>query len=305
MFFDFKLLYLFTLFSITIIGLDKVITQESFLFYFILFFLVMLFTIFFSKFYAKKTTNIDRELLIKQNQDIEKKEIKILIAGITHEINTPLTYMKGSCELMMYDIEDLEESDDKVRMLDNLNVINEGIFKISHTIAMLKELSQVSSEFAVKINIYDSLIKSLYFTKNRSQQISHIYINDKLFSSDTNKNNLEFYVTMQKERMLQVWIILINNALDELLKLDHYEERRLDIYIKQFQDKLVIDFCENIGAIDDKLMDTIFEPFVHKKISSGIGIELSVVKKIIEENNGTISVKNNNQGTKFTIELQV
>jgi len=293
MFFDLKLLYVSTLFGITIVELDEFISQKSFLYYLILFFLIILFTLFISKFYVKRIVNI------------KQKETNILIGGITHEINTPLTYMKGCFELMMYDIEDLETSENKERILENVAVINEGIFKISHSITLLKELTQSSSELAAKINIYDSLLQSLYFTQNRSQQISHIYINDKLFPQDTDDNNFELYATIQKERMIQVWVILINNALDELVQLEQYNERRLDIYLNQHKDKIIIDFCENIGTIDSKLIDTIFEPFVHQKISSGIGIELSVVKKIIEENNGKISVKNSVQGTQFTIELQV
>lgn len=36
-----------------------------------------------------------------------------MAAGIVHDINTPLTYIKGNLELMQYDIEDLPSSEIK------------------------------------------------------------------------------------------------------------------------------------------------------------------------------------------------
>jgi PAS domain S-box-containing protein len=68
--------------------------------------------------FDKTMQNIEQ---IKQFEKEQLKNIKFtaigqLAAGITHEINTPLTYIKGNFEMIQYDIEDLPSSDIKVRM---------------------------------------------------------------------------------------------------------------------------------------------------------------------------------------------
>ena len=84
-----------------------------------------------------------------------------------------------------------------------------------------------------------------------------------------------------------------------------------DIYIsaKQKQHDTVIQICDTGIGISEENRQRIFEPFfrVDKSRSremGGAGLGLSIVKKIIEKHDGTITVSNNNpQGTCFTVEL--
>ena len=47
-----------------------------------------------------------------------------------------------------------------------------------------------------------------------------------IFEMDSiNKNEYIYLCKVQKQRIEQVWIIVINNALDELIKIDNYEDR--------------------------------------------------------------------------------
>ncbi len=258
--------------------------------------------------HKKLEKNIEELSLLQKEQltSVKSNSIKDLSAGITHEINTPLTYIKGNLELMRFDIEDLEEGETKKRIIENIETISDGVNKISNTIESIKQVSEQSSETSRSVNIYDTLVTALIFTFNRTKQISKIYLNGELF--DINKNNykksLYFNARVQKKRIEQVWMIIINNALDELVKIEDYEKRILNINIAIEEGKVVVDFIDNAGGIKEKEIKNIFESFSGNKQKGGIGIGLSVAKKIVEENLGTIIATNTSQGAKFRIELQ-
>ena len=73
--------------------------------------------------------------------------------------------------------------------------------------------------------------------------------------------------------------------------------------IKECNDKIKVIFKDNAGGIPKEIIDNIFEPFVSSKEASGIGIGLNVAKKIIKQNNSTITAANCDDGACFTITL--
>ncbi|MDD2639398.1 MAG: PAS domain S-box protein [Arcobacteraceae bacterium] len=242
----------------------------------------------------------------EQIENIKLKSIGSLAAGITHEINTPLTYVKGNFEMMGYDIEDLPPSEIKTRMQEDSLRIKEGINRIANIVESMREISQSSNEAKEKVNIYSTIITALTMTYNRSKQISRIYLNHKLFNiDDINKNELQFMCEVQKQRVEQVWIvIIINNALDELAHCEDYEKRVLNIFIEEQNEEIVISFEDNAGGIKPEILKTLFEPFISSKTHSGMGVGLNISKKIIEHQNGKIMAFNKNNGAVFEVRLK-
>jgi C4-dicarboxylate-specific signal transduction histidine kinase len=142
-------------------------------------------------------------------------------------------------------------------------------------------------------------------TYNRSKQISRIYLNQKLFDiDDINKNELQFMCEVQKQRVEQVWIVIINNALDELAHCEDYEKRVLNIFLREENDEIVISFEDNAGGIKTEILSTLFEPFISSKTHSGMGVGLNISKKIIEHQNGKITAFNKNNGAVFEVRLK-
>jgi C4-dicarboxylate-specific signal transduction histidine kinase len=241
----------------------------------------------------------------EQIENIKLKSIGSLAAGITHEINTPLTYVKGNFEMMGYDIEDLPPSEIKTRMQEDSLRIKEGINRIANIVESMREISQSSNEAKEKVNIYSTIITALTMTYNRSKQISRIYLNHKLFNiDDINKNELQFMCEVQKQRVEQVWIVIINNALDELAHCEDYEKRVLNIFIEEQNEEIVISFEDNAGGIKPEILKTLFEPFISSKTHSGMGVGLNISKKIIEHQNGKIMAFNKNNGAVFEVRLK-
>lgn len=251
----------------------------------------------------------------RQKDEIHKQEqiknakltsIGSLAAGITHEINTPLTYIKGSFELMGYDIEDLPDSEIKTRMLEDKVKIEDGLNRIANIVESMREISQKSKETKEVTNIYSTLITVLTMAYNRSKQVAPIYLKDELFLiGELDKNKYEYYSKVQKQRIEQVWIIIINNALDELIKIDGYENRSLHIEIFNENDEVVIKFVDNAGGIPKDVLPNIFDPFVSTKEHSGMGVGLNVAKNIVDQQEGNIKAFNRHTGAVFEVRLKM
>ena len=115
---------------------------------------------------------------------------------------------------------------------------------------------------------------------NRSRQVCRIYLNEKLFDIDSlNKNEFIFCSKIQKQRIEQVWIVVINNALDELVKIEDYENRVLNINLFEENNEIVVKFKDSAGGIKEEILEDIFEPFVSSKEHSGMGVGLNIAKK--------------------------
>lgn len=271
----------------------------------------------------RKLQELNQHLEEKINQEVEKsiqkdklhqqeqiKNAKLtsigsLAAGIAHEINTPLTYIKGNLELMSYDIMDLPKSEIQERMKFDSEKMKEGINRIANIVESMREMSQSSKEVKESINIYATLITSLTMAYNRSRQVAKIFLNDKLFDIDSiNKNEFVFCSKVQKQRIEQVWIIVINNALDELVKIDDYEKRALNIILFEEENEIVIKFKDSAGGIKQEILEDIFEPFISSKEHSGMGVGLNIAKKIVDEQEGIIKAYNEDLGAVFEIRLK-
>ena len=252
--------------------------------------------------------NLEKERELYEEERVRNAKFAAtgeLAAGITHEINTPLTYIKANFEMLGYDIEDLPNSKEKENIQKSLEKINDGLHRIENIVGSMREMSQQSTVNKEKVNIYSTIITAATLAYNKIKHISHVYINGREFNLDMDKNEFEFIAEVQLQRIEQVWIIIINNAMDELMKMEKFDDRKLEISISSEDENIVIVFKDNAGGIDINVMPHIFEPFKGTKKSSGMGIGLSIAKKIVQDQGDcTIEAYNEDNGAVFKITLK-
>ncbi len=224
-----------------------------------------------------------------------------MAAGITHEINTPLTYVKGNFEMLLEDILSFVPETLKEGMLHDGKVIQEGLERIESIINTMREASQKSTEKQEMVNVYETIVSALILSHNRAKQIVQVMINQKPFHMGMAKDELFIPILAQKQRIEQVWIIVLNNALDELIKIEDFHSRALHVNVKVEEDDVLISFLDNAGGIDQKILPRIFEPFESTKESSGIGIGLNIAHGIVSQNGGEIKARNEKGGALFEI----
>ena len=132
-----------------------------------------------------------------------------------------------------------------------------------------------------------------------------IYINGKLFDLELSEDTEQFNLSLIKERIEQVWIIMLNNACDEFENSSKdYSKRKMIIDISKEHDKVKIIFKDNAGdGIPKEVISSIFDPFVSTKIDKGTGVGLNIAKEIIEEHYGTIKAYNEKEYAVFEVEI--
>lgn len=250
-----------------------------------------------------KNLEKEKEFQNQRLNDIKFATIGKLAAGITHEINTPLTYIKGNLEMMKFDIDDMEKSDIKSNLLQSMKSIEDGILRLTNTTEAMREVSKIKTKKNTNTNIYSTLITAVTMANNRAKHISNIYINNKLFKIEMDKNEYNFLSYSDSFRIEQVWMIIINNALDELVKIELFEERKLSIKIRENKNEIIVTFEDNAGGIDPVILPNIFHPLTSTKDSHGIGIGLNIAKSIISDQKGSLTAKNINNGALFTVKI--
>jgi len=247
------------------------------------------------------------EALARSHEKERLKDAKFtaigqLAAGITHEINTPLTYVKGNLEMLLMDLADLPDTyNQKQQILDDTKDMKDGLNRIATIVESMREMSQQKKVKVERTNIYATLITSLIMAHNRSKQICNLYINDELFVINAQKNQYEHFVNVQIQRIEQVWIVLLNNALDELQYIKTFEEREIRIKCFESDQNIIVEFSDNAGGINEDILENIFEPFVSSKLAGGMGVGLSVAKRIIDDQGAVVRAYNQNEGAIFEI----
>lgn len=122
-----------------------------------------------------------------------------------------------------------------------------------------------------------------------------------------NNANIEIYVSNKNDlsingylgEYIQTIISILNNAKDAFLY-NNINSPKIIICIDRM---LAID--DNAGGIDESIIERVFEPYFttkHKEKGTGIGLYMS--KMLIEKSmNGSLSVENIKNGTRFKIKL--
>ncbi|MCI4399592.1 MAG: response regulator [Campylobacteraceae bacterium] len=238
----------------------------------------------------------------QQIDNIKLSSIGKLAAGITHEINTPLTYIKGNLEILKMDLKSSCASDLKDEFISYCEAMEDGIKRMSSIVESMREIAGVSRDEKMPINVYTTIVYSLRMVYNRAKQICNIRVNGRPFDMLLDKDGERIMMMAAPQRLEQVWIIILNNALDEFNKSKlAFNDRFIDIEVLEKLDTINVTIKDNAGGIEDSILPHIFEIFKSSKPQSGMGVGLNIAKTIVEDHNGTISAANNSEGAVFEI----
>lgn len=112
-------------------------------------------------------------------------------------------------------------------------------------------------------------------------------------------------VEVDPVQIQQVLVNLLRNAIDALVTNPPGAERHLTIATRDLPGEGIVEFCvsDTGPGITPELCERLFEPFVTTKIK-GLGMGLSVCRRIVEAHGGTITVEcGEGTGATFSIKL--
>ncbi len=218
-----------------------------------------------------------------------------LTSAISHELNQPLTGIKGFAQAMLMDM----EKNNPLR--SSLNKIVEQANRIDRIIQHVRFFAR-RSEFAMgELDINQPIEDSLMLL-NEQLSVHNIRVKKSL---DSNLPKIQG----DPNQLEQGFLNLITNAKDAIDSLMSPDGGELIIKTSLSRDKKNIEILfEDTGCgIPKENLEHIFDPFfTTKSPEGGIGLGLSIMYRIIENHRGSIEVESE-EGirTVFTITLPV
>ena len=243
-----------------------------------------------------------------------------LVAGIAHELNSPLGFCCSNMETLILYSKKLEQLDQWV-----LHALSDGVLQSQHY-QMLRQQLQLDFVLADSAELMDDMVYGI-------NRIASIVSGLKLFSDEQNTGNqlvnlsqlVDQAVTLclasQKEECSLALelpeVLMINGSAAELLQMlvniltnaiqacGSHGHICLRGWIEAANVKLSIH--NNGPCIDPVHLPKIFDPFfTTKDVGQGTGLGLSVVAGIVKRHRGSISVSSAaDTGTEFIIHFPV
>ena len=216
-----------------------------------------------------------------------------LAAGVAHEIGNPVT----AIDCLAQELKALSEENDTQEVAGQ---VLEQTKRVSKILQMLmsyshngKNRSEASSHEPVDLfsGVQESI--SLLQLGRKSSNISFLNLCDP-----------EHKVTGDQQKLQQVFINLLNNAVDA-----SDEKSTITIRTSATAHTVKIEVEDQGHGIPASIQERLFEPFfTTKEAGKGTGLGLALTWNIIEEHFGTIKVisptdKNLEKGTRFEISL--
>lgn len=215
--------------------------------------------------------------------------IGTIASAIAHEIKNPLFFISGNIELIQQYIEigNLEKIPGKIEK------IFDGIGRISRLTDGLNSYSRHSSSNFLICSIGDVVRDSIAII---SHNLRHKNIT---LSYENIPEELKIHCDFQK--LSQIFVNLINNAMDAIGNAGG----QILINAEKDGNTIIIKVIDDGPGIPEEDMKDVFTPYVtSKERNEGTGLGLFIVKRIIEDHQGTISLSNTSgKGTEFVITL--
>ena len=284
---------------------------------------------------AERTENLHqalKDLKASQVQLVQSEKMATIgqmVAGVAHEVNTPLGYVGSNLELIDENIVRYDELIDHTQQLKQLMqasptdtaTINQtieqtiacsdelvadavsddlhglvddakfGVSQISELVVNLRDFSRIDQAKIKAVDINDCIKNSLVIARNNIKHLEVI----------TELNAIE-PVSCNPSQINQVLLNLFNNAAQAMGQTQHPT-----LHITSTEDgaNVYISVADNGTGMSAETQAKIFEPFFTTKAAGeGTGLGLAISTQIMEQHNGDIHVQSQlGEGTTFTIRL--
>ncbi len=251
-----------------------------------------------------------------------------MVAGVAHEINTPLGFVKSNVEVVSDLLSEYEAAVTKVMtgvdlmltldasMVDRakaaiqkarielaratslkearelLTDSAEGLKQMSGLVLNLKGFARVDRDGMDSVDLNDSVRSALSIAGHQLRDRIHVVQQ----LGDVPK------VKCMPSQINQVFLNMITNAAQAM-----GDEGTLTIRSQAKPNFVEVSFEDTGSGIADDVLPKIFDPFfTTKPVGEGTGLGLSIVHKIIQGHGGAIRVKSQvGKGTTFFVELPI
>lgn len=221
-----------------------------------------------------------KALIDKQSKEAEEK--RVLIAGIAHDLRTPLTSAKGYAEGILDGIADTPEKKDRY--------IKTVCQSINQTEKILDDLLTVStlSLGGYKLNLEN--VNVCEFFSDGASDIKRILEKENfeyIYECNCSENAT---VKMDADRFVRV----IDNIIYNSIKYRNKDIKgKIVMTLNEYERSVILQISDNGIGVDEESLGKIFDTMyradpARTRVYDGSGLGLSICKQIIEMHGGTI-----------------
>ena len=288
----------------------------------------------------EERVNVRTEELSSAYDDLKESQVQLvqaekmsslgeLVAGISHEINTPLWYLINNATIIQERLESMGQLTataetmissvrsgtdvkqnlqrglkDMQKMLsdglkDDIEEANdlvrdsiEGLEDLTELAQSLKDFSRLDRAQQGQFDVNDGIAKTLLIVKNKlkAKVTVHKHLGDVP------------EIHCSPSQINQVFLNLITNAADAI-------DDQGEVLIRSWteNDQVSVSIADTGCGIPDDVMDKIRDPFfTTKSVGKGTGLGLSIVDRIIESHGGELKIESEvGKGTVITVTLPI
>ncbi len=247
-----------------------------------------------------------KETQVRLVQSEKMASLGMLVAGVAHEINTPLGAVKSMHDTLVRVVgklknalkepygEDLEENknlDYLFKLIEDANnVINSGTERVANIVRRLRSFARLDEAELKDSDINEGIEDTLTLFHH---ELEH---NVKIIKSYGDIPLISCY----PGQLNQVFLNILINAKQAIKG-----KGEIRITTKQKEDYIHVMISDNGVGIAKKRLENIFDPgYTTKGVGVGTGLGLSICYQILQDHKGAIKVKSEvGKGTTFTIIL--
>jgi signal transduction histidine kinase len=215
-----------------------------------------------------------------------------MAAGISHEINNPLTIIYTNANSIESLSEQSEISPSKIRNCSQ--AIERNVMRISRIIRSMRAIARDATlDPVAEHQLCDILndVSTLCQERFRNGEVT-------LRVTPAEPN---IYIPCRSPEISQVLINLMNNAFDAV---QNQAQKEVHIDWALHSDRVLISVSDTGPGIPETIREQIYEPFfTSKPVGKGTGLGLSISKSLIENHGGELWLDTTSNKTKFTFSL--
>lgn len=202
---------------------------------------------------------------------------------VAHEIKNPLTPMRLSIQSFQRKFDPTKETA-KAELNEFSKMLITQIDTMSNIASAFSDFAKMPIQNKQRINITETI--KLTIDLFGKPYIAYFCTEEAI------------YANVDKTQLTRIVTNLVKNAIQAL---EQKENPKIEINLAEKNNTIIIKIADNGIGIPEVLKDKIFEPKFTTK-SSGMGLGLPMIKKIIESYNGSITFTSMvNKGTVFTV----
>lgn len=256
-----------------------------------------------------------------QSQLVEAEKMSSLgqlTAGIAHEINNPINYIRSNIPPLKRDMADLLEvlgayrahgAPQEVAVLERQLGLDETIKEVGDILHSMEEGANRTAEIVRGLRSFSRLdegdLKSVDVNDGIRSTLNILgpQLKDRV-QVELQLNALDV-VECFPGKLNQVLMNMLNNATQAVIARHGAHGGLIKVISEQAEGHTVISILDNGVGMGPEVRARVFEPFfTTKAVGEGTGLGLSIAHSIIEKHNGRIEVDSvENEGSMFRIIL--